>query len=282
MSTKPDLVITAVKDYAWEQIRPFVISLEESGFQGDKVILACHLSPFTRDCLENRGFIVVPFDSWSDSFHFVNEHRFPPVLKFLFDNGHKYRYVLWVDAGDVVFQKNPSEWLTKNAAPHNIIAARECWRVEDETEFNDPWMRATVPDEWDWMRKEEVYCGGTVAGDSETVHAALSQVYEIIQKNPKAYDQAALIYVLRKPFNFHVRVPKMNEGWVATCSAFRTNSFSSAIGRDESLLLDKAPIFDTPRGLVLTPDGREPFVVVHQYNRDARWTRIMRSKYQGF
>ena len=275
MAQKPDLVITAVGGYTWGQIRPFALSLNRSGFRGDKVILAYNVDDFTRECLENRGFDIVPFTppeltTWG----FITKHRFVPLLRFLAKHKKDYRYVIWVDAGDQIFQSNPSDWLDKHAAPPTIIAARECWRIKDEPNWNLPWMKALVPDA-EWILDKEILCSGTIAGDSETVYSLISKMYEMVCSNPgQGADQAAMNYILREPLsNFRVHIPEMSEGWTATCTSLFTK---------DAVLIDPTavPVFDKDAGLVLTPDGRTPYVLVHQFNRDQYWLERMHEKYR--
>ena len=280
---KPDLVITAVSGYVWEQIRPFANSLDRSGFSGDRVVLAANMDPFTADCLQNRDFQVLPFKNPPHSPTFIIKDRFEPLLRFLEKYGSEYRYVVWVDAGDQIFQSNPTDWLEKHAHSNSVVAARECWRIKDELQFNDPWVKAALPDEYSWLREEEILCGGTVAGEVTSVHIALDEVYARVCAKPiYGSDQAFLNYVARRPLGFETQIPYMYEGWTATCSAFDTDGFHSVIGRPAWHLTDVVPIFDQQSGLVLAPYTKKPFVLVHQWNRDQDWCRIMQSKYGDF
>lgn len=288
MSEKPDLVITAISGYTWEKIRPFALSLIQSGFQGDIVVLATNTDDFTIECLDNRGIKVVQSRiEDNDPRGFVIKHRFVPLLRFLAKHKHEYRYVIWADAGDQIFQTNPSEWLEAHAVPlPTLVCARECWRIKDEVNFNDPWAKASFPNDYDWLRNQEVLCGGTVAGDADTVYNVIGQIYQIVCDNSVANDQSALAYAVNRPFNLRMPhglytcIPRMVEGWTATCSAFDTTNFQSPIGLYSSLLTDRVPVFDLERGLVLTPDGKKLFSIVHQYNRDIRWVHKMHEKYR--
>jgi hypothetical protein len=286
MRTKPDLVITTACGYRWEQIRPFVISLGKSGFGGDKVLLASKMDVFALECATNRNFNVIPFDlpKGTTTWTLASKERYVPLLKFLGKNRRKYNNVVWADVSDLIFQSDPSEWMAKHVNPPMVIAARECWRIQDETQFNDPWVKAAFPDDYEWLRKLEVLCGGTLAGDAETVFQVLLKVFEITSEHPEYADQAVLNYVLHKPFHMmpptHIYTPSMSKGWAATCSAFDTEGFKSIIGQPASSLTDEVPVFDQERGLVLTPDGKTPFVIVHQYNRATPWVQSIPAKYQ--
>jgi hypothetical protein len=288
MRAKPDLVITAIGGYQWEQIRPYVISLATSGFAGDKVLLAAGVDEFALECATYRGFKIGRFDvpEGTNSWTFTSKQRYIPLLRYLAKYKKEYRYVIWSDASDLIFQGNPSAWLEQHVGDGAaLVAARECWRIEDETTFNLPWATAAFPNDIEWLRKQEILCGGTLAGDADSMFAALSKVYEITSAHPEYADQAVLNYVLHKPFNFpvptRIYMPTMAEGWAATCSAFQTEGFKSCCPRESGVVLtDETPIFDQTRGLVLTPDGKTPYAIVHQYNRDTDWVRIIPVKYQ--
>jgi hypothetical protein len=277
---KKDLVITAVNGYGWEHLRPFVLSLAASGFKGDKVILAANLDKFSSDCFTNRGYQVIPFFAPADTSAFVIRDRFVPFLNFLETCKKKYRYVLWVDSGDLIFQSDPSKWLTKHTRPFSIVGARENWLIKNETTWNDPWVKAALPNDYDWLREYEVLCGGTVAGNPATMHTFIKDIYDRVCKNPTAGgDQAILNYLLHKPFSVYFpNLPPLELGWTATLSSVIADGFTSLCGTKENIV-DAPPVFDMKRGLVLTPDGKTPFVMVHQYNRDANWIRIVRAKY---
>jgi hypothetical protein len=282
---KPDLIITAVTGLQWPHLRPFANSIIKSGFQGEAVFLVHNVDAFTQDCLRARDFTVVPFSIRGNGpMNFVTQVRFLPLVKFLEKYGDEYRYVIWVDATDQVFQRNPSDWFDEQIVTTLplLVAARECWRIKDETRYNDPWLSQSFPAEYDWLREQEIVCGGTVAGDAETMLRTMKQISKF-SENPEVNDQSSLAYVVHKPFNFpvptRVFMPIMQEGWCATCSAFKTAGFQSIIGIPDDQLTDTPPVFDQHNEVVLTPDGKTPFVLVHQYNRDVNWIRIMHSKY---
>ena len=241
------------------------------------------------ECLDNRGFEVIQFSLPDPKGYlasdFIIRHRFVPLLRFLAHHRKEYRDVIWVDAATKSFNKTRA-WLRRKYPPDipHLIAARECWLIKDETQFNDPWVKATTPKDYDWLHQQEVMCAGTIAGDAETMFRVLSQMYEMVYNTQNATDQAAWNYIVHKPFQHpvptNIYIPAMSQGWTATCSAFKTPSFSSIIGRDEFVLTDKAPVFDKERGLVLTPDGMTPYAMVHQYNRDGVWAQLLHEKYR--
>lgn len=283
MSTvKPDLVVTAMHGYQWEQIRAFVISLERSGFQGEKVALISDLPPTTQQCLLGHGWDIVPSRSKpANSIDLITRARYEPILQFLQQRGRDYRYVLWLDCGDQIFQRDPSPWLEEHIPPHTIVAAREGWIIGEEKTYNDQWIKLALPDEYDWLSQEEVICAGTIAGTPDVVLELLSKIYTMTCVNPQwGCDQAYLNYLIHKPCSIAHQIPKMADGWVATCASISTENFHSVSSHPDLLWLDDYPKFDTESGLVLTPDNSKPFVLVHQYNRDGWWANAMFRKYR--
>lgn len=279
-TAKPDLVITAAYGYRWENLRPWVLSLINSGFAGDEVILGCRLDHETRESLWSRDIKVQQFEIDTpeiNGYMFVNKYRFVPLIKFLAAHKHEYRYVIWTDAGDVVFQTNPAKWLEEHVGKTpTIVAAREGWRIEQEQTYNLPWLKRSFPHHWEQLQHEEVLCGGTVAGDADSMFKLMCEIYQMIcTDSVEVNDQIALNYALRREGHLPVYIPRMDEGWVATFSAFK-----SMIALPHEQLTDRSPVFDEAQKLILTPDGTTPFALVHQYNRATEWIKIMREKYR--
>jgi hypothetical protein len=286
MNTKPDLVCGAIGRLQWPQIRPWVLSLQQSRFKGDIVLFAAAMDPFVLICLRSRGVHVVPFDipAFTSPWEFVSKMRYVPVLKFLAQHRADYRHILWADVSDIIFQSNPSTWMAQHISGPTIVASRVCWRIGDETTFNRGSAAYAFPDGFHWLQHQELFCGGTLAGTPDALFDVLNKVFAITSEHPGYADQAVLNYVLHTPNNFPASVriyaPPMRAGWTAVCSAFKEIGFYSTIGPAESLLTDEAPIFNQKRGLVLTPDGKTPFVLIHQYDRDPWWKRFITKKYE--
>lgn len=288
MQSKPDLVCGVVAGYAWEQIRPWVSSILQSGFKGDIILFANNTSPFAIDCCRNRNVEVVPFNIPADTpqWVLVSKYRYIPLLQFLTKHRTKYRNVIWTDVVDLIFQTNPSEWLESHTTESTIVASRVCWIIKDEDTFNCQEARRAFPADFWWLQNKEILCGGTLAGSIDAMIDALSKIFAITSVHPNFADQAVMNYVLHKAGNFpettRIYIPNMSEGWAVVCSAFKTAGFWSTIGPDIShaqAVTDEIPDFDQKRGIVLTPDGKTPFAILHQYNRDPFWNHFISKKY---
>jgi hypothetical protein len=275
-----DLIVGTIQNYDWPQVRAYAVSLVRSGFTGAKILFTNNITSSARVNLSQLGFNLIDFVC-DDRDGFIIRGRFSPVVDFLKANHQNFRYVVWSDIRDVVFQTNPSSWLENNLGNHQLLAAKECWKIRDEG-CNDKWAKETVSaEDYVWLREEEACCGGTLAGTSSVMSAFLTGIYEIVSNSSLANDQAALNYLLRvPPFKEVVRVPSMEEGFAVMCAAFHSPTFDSYINPNIPLT-DSTPIFDKTSGTIYAPDSYRPFSIVHQYDRDSSWTPIIEDKYLG-
>ena len=286
LTAKDDVVVGVVKNYDWPALRPYAVSLSRTGFTGVKLLLVENITLSARNNLTQLGFTLVDFRTTpaaaikekQDYLEF-GRTRFGIAIPFL--RSHAARYIVWCDVRDLIFQVNPSVWLEKNLAPHRLIAAGECWHIKNE-QYNDMWMKNTVS-HVDYLRarEEEVCCSGTIAGDASTMLAVYARMQEVAHTaQPLASDQALWNVVLREsPFKDITRIPRMKEGWAATCSAFRTPGFKSYAANTD-VLIDQQPVFDKAELLVREPETGVPFCIVHQYDRDTEWKRAIEEKYR--
>jgi hypothetical protein len=75
----------------------------------DLVILTHDITAAARDNLEIFGANVI--DVSAEDIHFLYRDRHLSFYKYLNDHGHKYNHVLVSDCRDVVFQRNPFDWI---------------------------------------------------------------------------------------------------------------------------------------------------------------------------
>jgi len=270
-----DLVVSVAQGQTWTQLFAFANSLVRTGFDGTRLLLVNSLPDDARRNLEGLGFKLRDIPRINNRF---TDGRHDSIFHFLEEHRNEFRYAVWVDTRDLVFQENPSTWLEANLLPHRLIGASECWLAKNQ-HHNEKWLRETVSaEDYVWLREMDVCCGGTLAGDACAVYEALAAVRGILSKVPQGTDQAALNYVLRtSPVKEYTRIPKMKEGWAATASAFNTGGFRSYSAGPP--LTDTAPLFDLGDATVYVPGTRTPFCVLHQYDRDPRWTVAIERKY---
>jgi hypothetical protein len=261
----PDVVISVTKDFGWNDLKCYANSLARC-FRGTKLFFVENITEEARKNLLALGFILVDYHSTSSNFWLS---RYKVASEYMEANSAKFRYVIWADCRDLVFQADPSTWMEKHLAPHRILGSGECWLIKNEA-LNDQWVRENVPTAHAWLREQEVLCGGTVAGDSEMMRMFFREMTLRLQAREGLIDQPILNHVLRiSPFKEVLRVPRMREGFAIT--------FSSLVRGCP--LTDSRPVFDYQQALAYAPETRVPFVIVHQYDRDPNWARVVAQQY---
>ena len=106
-----DLIIGAYANYKFDLLKPWINSIKETGFRGDIVLIAIDPDTHTVEQIEKSGVIVIK--AKNETKQMIHMQRFLHVYNFLKWNGALYRYVITTDVRDVIFQKNPSDYLQK-------------------------------------------------------------------------------------------------------------------------------------------------------------------------
>lgn len=277
-----DIVIGAITDYDVEAIRPWVTSLERSGFTGMKAMLCYNIKQPVINELVSRGFTIFAFEQTADGvaytkpFNIVVE-RFFHMWLFLKDAKEKYnlRYLIAPDVRDVVFQKNPSEWIERNIKDKKIIAPLESIAYEHEAWGKQNLLQSYGGDIYSAHCKNTIINAGTIAGDIDTMLDLFLTVYLAAKggatTNP---DQAALNIMLHtKAYREITYFAPASAGWACQAGVMADPQKLAAY---RPHLTEHEPVFDGHT--VLTPSG-EPFTLVHQYDRVPAWREALLKKY---
>src|SRR5271157_547396 len=174
-----DVTITFVHNLSWEDVRPYAVSLVRSGFSGLKLVFVTPGTlPEVRYNLKRLGFVLVEspappvnpehWDEWGWlRFHYASEYL---------HGNSEFRYVIWTDARDVVFQSNVSAWLDRSLSPHSIVVAGLSHTIKDCPSYNDLWVRAVSGSDYNRIREFEAVACGTFAGTA----SAMTRMFEDI------------------------------------------------------------------------------------------------------
>ena len=297
-----DAVIGVVKNCDWPYLRNYAISLSKCGFEGDKVLFVdASVDPIAIAKLKELGFILPEyappselngkqFNSWEDAlaWGWFGRWRFKPVIDWLESpigkigemsictRIQKYRNIVWCDVRDVMFQTDPSEWLTANVtADVKLFGASEGGPIKDQA-FNANWVKRTSPKDWEWMKEEEICCSGTFAGEAQIMLDVFKQMYQLHLDvaDPAAFDQGLWNFTARMPqFKKYFRIPKMKEGFCATGWPSKASTFMPYTS-------DDPPTWNWQDMVVYAPDTGAPFSIVHQYDREPQWASQIRNIFQ--
>lgn len=282
ISMAKNLIIGAFTGYDYQQLKPWVESVNEVCGDCDKVMIAMNASYETLNELTKRGFKIICFsknDSISRVTHESNipihVERFLHIYDYLDTTTEDYDYVVTTDVKDVYFQKNPFEFLEEVSEYGSIICGSECIKYKDE-----PWGNQNLLETYGSYIHEKfkdniIYNVGVLGGKSEYIKdLALNIFLSGINRPIPIVDQAVFnVLIQTLPFLDCVIKSSMSYGWA--CQA-GTVADPNKLEQFKPFLLEKEPRFED--GVFMTETGK-PFCIVHQYDRVPEWKRFIEEKY---
>lgn len=286
-----DLVITSIDNYGWNEIKIWARSLRESGYDGDAVVL-CYRTPdeslythfekynisayqidFNYDCY--------PINHKEQPQHksMVCRNRFFHMWWFLTNSTEKYRWVISTDARDVVFQRNPCEWLNFTdpaLSDSDIVASSEAqfyknepWNAEDQSNTFGPIVFKLL------MENKIVRNAGviTVRGD-KAANLFLNIYFTSKHHTGAAGDQAA--------YNLLLSTLLSDVTWTTTHESYYACQIGTTIDPHKPFhketAIESLPYYDELTGLVYTSNSRL-FTIVHQWDRDPKLKSLIEMRY---
>jgi len=280
-----DLVITAVSEYGYDKLKYWVNSLNSCGFTGRKVVIAFNIKDDTIKQLQDNGIEVVlttdKRNATNDGYLFAEglTYQVPTIRHYFYWQYLKtqkdIRYVISTDCGDVVFQSNPSEWLTDNENGMKLFYGSEGLMYKDEDWGRENIQQCFGTEIYETIKDKSIYNAGSMAGEFQTFVDFSLNVALIVQKiNNPTPDQAAVNVLLSlEPYESITNHISHDENWACECG---TTVDPSKIDRFRPKLICGEPTFDGE--FVYTPTGKK-YVMVHQYNRVPAWKTKIEAKY---
>lgn len=284
-----DLVIGAITGYNFDAIAPWVNSLERSGYDGDKAMLCYNINFDVCNELTKRGFKVFGFEQNEEDrrleytkpgFNVVVE-RFLHMAFVLRELDTKYRYIVSTDVKDVIFQRNPSEWLENNIGDNKVVAASESIGYDQEDWGNFNLFRSFGTQVYQTFRNKIVSNAGVMAGEFEPMLDLYMQIKLLCDAAPAHYieggggpDQAAYNVLINSyPWKEHTLFAKSEDGWAAQLGTTGPQI------QDRYGKFVTEPLPTIKDGIVCTSTG-EPYYVVHQYDRVPQWKNEVLARYK--
>lgn len=249
-------IVGCITKYGIDDIRPYIESIDKSGFNGEKLMLIYDVSNEVIEYLHKKNWILIQSE--------LQEHiilqRFRDMYAFL--QSYETDVIIWTDVKDVIFQKDPTEWLNKWMR-RDILAFSECIRLKD-----DPWAivnsGTTFPMEWEFGMKDQIsYCAGTIVGKKEAIRDLFIDIYRWSKTtaNPEQLsDQAAFNVLLRLDHYKH------SVDFVDQERGFATQLGTVWVNKNKLPITEPTPIYKDNNRFYNQKD--EQFTIVHQYDRD--------------
>lgn len=268
-----NLIIGAFTGYDFEQLKPWVLSIDSCGFKGDKVMIVGESSQETKEKLIQHGFILYEMLNIQAPIHVA---RFLSIYTYLKENPN-YNIVVTTDVKDVYFQKDPCQWVFDNLGNKSLVAGSESIRYKDEPWGRDNLKQTYGPFVYDLFKDNIIYNVGTLGGVSEYVQdLCFNIVTNAVNRPIPIVDQAVYnVLINTQPYKDVVLFTNQLDGWAVQLG---TTADPSKINEFKPNLTEKEPIFDFENKLVKTSNG-EVFSIVHQYDRVPSWKKIVSEMY---
>jgi len=286
---KKDLILGCITNYTFDKVANWANSIDRSGFDGHKLVIAYNVGFDIVDELTKRNFTVVTFNrddankkfTYRENFNIVVD-RFYHSWKVLNDIEDQVRYVIATDVRDVVFQTNPTEFLNRHMGPQfftKIIASTEGIRYKNETWGNNN-MKLSFPFIHEYMSNHVIYNAGVMAGSIDTIKDLFLNIYMICANMPHTIaggggpDQAAYNALLS--MNNYSNLTMFTSAKDAWAAQLGTVADPNKINQYRPYLTDHEPIIEN--GEVFNNEGQK-YCIVHQYDRVPNLLRLINLKY---
>lgn len=276
------LIIGVIDNLPWERVRPWAVSLHESGFTGNVVILGYRIDERkVREGCKKFGFELVlakvddqgqPIDHArgrldTQAFRWRNYH----VWKYLQETDRDYGFVALIDTSDVVFQRNPDDFFEGlKDAPPSVYLPSEGVLIE-----NEEWTARLIEENFgetvlDKLKKFEACNGGTMFGTTKEFAEFNLQLFRMVRDvDVIGIDQPAM-NVLAASVPTAKRLP-VSAGWACQCGTMLDpRNVGYQLVCDKPLIRNGAAYY-----------GEKPFVLFHQYTRDPELRNAVAWKYVG-
>ena len=274
-----DLLIGSIKHcgrdkvYAWAKSASIHCSA--------KVVLLCldqNIPEDIRD-LEELGVEIVhiPTEDQAD----INVSKFERhfVSRKYLESVDDTAIVLLTDTLDVVFQSDPFEWYRQNKTnkvlltSEGILHRNESWNMRGISNAFRPFNTE--------IETQDVINSGIIMGESKYVKDILLFIYGLTlntkPEHSEGIDQPALnVAMLTNVLKDITQITTTSESFAVNCAVAGPTPQFEQWGFKENYKYD-LPTFEN--NLVVNKD-KQPYCLVHQYNRVHDWNEYFKSKYK--
>jgi len=227
----------------------------------------------------DAGFAVIGFKQEEDgrltyeSKMPVHVERFFHIYNFLKDR--TYRYVITTDVKDVIFQKNPIEFLEQECQNKNLVFASESIIYKDEPWGNQNLMETFGNYIYNEFKDNEIFNVGVLAGHGYAIRDLAMNIFVASTNRPiPICDQSTFNFLIsQNPYNALSKYCRSEDGWAAQLG---TTGDPSKAAQFDPLLLEPKPKLEGDK--VVTSTGQE-FYIVHQYDRVPAMREVIEKKY---
>jgi hypothetical protein len=242
------------------------------------ILLKCDHDTVRR--IEDSGFRAITFARDAAGNATYGSRRCPVhVDRFLHIHDHlsrnEYRYAVTTDTRDVVFQRNPVEYLEEHLGGKRMVFSSESMRYKDE-----PWGNQNLLDTYGALIHErykhnEIYNVGVLAGRADSImELAIGIVAAAANRPTRICDQSTFNFLIaHQPYRRTCLYATSEDGWACQLGTTADPSKRAAF---RPKLLEPEPRLQGDS--VVTNAGTE-YCIVHQYDRVPEWRGVIERKY---
>jgi hypothetical protein len=278
-----DCVIGCSTNYDWAKLKYWINSINESGFTGDKVMILMNCDKETVSKVSDAGFDIIGFNQDDKGNLVYNSNMMVHVERFYHIYQHlknkDYRYVITTDVKDVIFQKNPSEWLEEwlgnDSASDDLVFSSESMKYKDEP-WGDQNLRETFGTQiYEDFKDNTIYNVGVLAGRGYAMKDLMMNIFASCLGRPiKICDQSTFNFLVSQhPYLKTSKYAQSEDGWACQLG---TTADPSKLEQFKPFLLEPSPKLEGDK--VVTSTGIE-YTIVHQYDRVPEWRKVIEEKY---
>lgn len=294
-----DLLIGGISNYTYDIVKYWINSAKKSGFDGHIVLTATNIKAEDIKKISAAGVIIAPYGHEDAEGNYTNHSQMPPhvdrflaIWNFIRTCDIDYRYVITTDVRDVVFQKNPSEFLTNSLELdyQNLVVSGEGLAYKDEPWGNNNYIQAFGPFFHEIIKNKQIYNVGVIAGKKEIMIDLLVTLLQLSINRPiNVVDQAVFNFILdlksyKRRTLFMSNDGEWNINLGTTLAAIQSgagdigqrNDPTAQITYQMKYLCNQPTIKD---GIVYNSFGAKTYIV-HQYDRVAGLVDEIRKKYE--
>jgi hypothetical protein len=274
-----DIIIGGASNYSWEHLKYWVNSIAKSGFTGDVILIATNITKETIDKLSERGVKVSLYGKRQEDGSFKADSKGAPHVERFFYiwntlnqlNKNEYRYVITTDTRDVVFGKNPSDWLRANLKHKMLVCSSEGLKYEDEPWGNQNLLETFGPFFHNILKGNLIYNVGTIAGEFDYVKDLLLMIFQMSINRPiPIVDQAVFNFLIQQePYKDVIHKATNKDRWAVQLgtSLAAVKSGHGDIGK----ICQQNPTELISYQMKYTDDQPDVdnlnFTIIHQYDR---------------
>jgi hypothetical protein len=273
-----DLIIGVYSNYKLDALKPWYRSIKKTGFKGDVVLIGVGMDEDTVKALVDEGVIAIQAPHSTERIHM---QRFAYINMYLKDKWKDYRYVVTTDVRDVIFQKNPMDYIEifpmYNTSKLFYIAISEAIKIKDEAWNRENILKCFGQYFYDEIKDRPVLNVGILAGGSEHIKDLVSALYQLsLNRNDWVADQAAYNVMMNwQPYRSATYIAELSQGWAINA---HVTSKPEQLEEFGPYLLEKRPVFED--GLVKDGKTGKVFHIVHQYDRVPEWKEYFNELYK--